>query len=175
LRVRFGIAFFAIFAVAAPVFAEDNIPLSTIGIPSTCKVFPNMPLSEASGEYPKIRCEWLSPVRVEEGIMKGGTAGVDTFDQLITYDIMKSVQQEYASAFLDQPDTTVEDKSNIIDCVESRMVVWSVKGTPTLSHFTALCGGIGINFATTGADFTEDNAERFAQIVRSIIDDKLKK
>jgi hypothetical protein len=175
---RRGIVILAAITVFQPAFAQDtNIPLSTPGLHNACKVFPGKPLSEATtAKGPAdIRCEWLSDVKVEGGSIKGGSAGVNTTDVREVYDVMKAVQNEYASAYLNQPELTLYDESNIIDCQESRMIIWKDKGVPSLSQFTAWCGGVAIHFATSGADYTEDGTAKFAQVVRSIIGEKLKK
>ncbi len=176
--MRIGAVLLTLIAASQTAFAQDtNIPLSTTGLDTACKVFPDKPLSEAStgGDRAEIRCEWLSPVRVEGGSIKGGTAGIDTTNQRNLYDILKATQDEFARAFDDQSDATVLDKSGIIDCTESRMVLWRVNGVPFHSHFTAWCGGVGINFATSGADFTEDGSVKFAQIIRNIMGEEPKK
>lgn len=168
----------AVIAASQPAIAQDtNIPLSTPGLDSACKVFPDKPLSEAStgGDRAEIRCEWLSPVRVEGGAIKGGTAGVDSTNQRHVYDILKAAQDEFAHAFDGQSEASVVDKSGIIDCAESRMVMWKLNGVPFHSHFTAWCGGVGTNFATSGADYTEEGTAKFAQIVRNVMGEELKK
>lgn len=173
-----GFLVLALIATSQPALAQDtNIPLSTPGLDSACKLFPDKPLSEAStgGNRAEIRCEWLSEVKVEGGVIKGGTAGVDTTNQRNLYDILKAAQDEFAHAFEDQADATVVDKNGVIDCVESRMVLWKLDGVPFHSHFTAWCGGVGVNFATNGADYTTEDAAKFAQIVRSILPEKPKK
>jgi hypothetical protein len=165
----------ALIATSQPAFAQDtNIPLSTPGLDSACKLFPGKPLSEAtigSGRV-DVRCEWLSEVKVVGGSIVGGTAGVDTTDIRQLYDNFKSAQDEFARAFEDQAGGTVVDKIGINDCVESRMVLWKLDGVPFHSHFTAWCGGVGINFATNGADYTTEDAAKFTQIVRSILSEK---
>ncbi len=165
-------------AASQPAFAQDdNISLSTPGLDNACKLFPGKPLSEAtvrSGQV-DIRCEWLSEVKVVNGSIVGGTAGIDTTDQRPVYDILKAAQDEFAHLFDDQADASVVDKSGVIDCSESRMILWKVDGVPFHSHFTAWCGGVGINFATSGAEYTGEDAAKFAQIVRSVVGDQTKK
>jgi hypothetical protein len=177
LIVRRAVAVLALIAVSQPAHAQEtNIPLSLPGLDNACKLFPDKPLSEATtrGARVDVRCEWGSEVRVEAGRIRGGTAGVDTTDIRQLYDNFKAAQDEFAHAFDDQSDSTVLDKSGIIDCAESRMVMWRVDGVPFHSHFTAYCGGVGINFATSGADYTSEDASKFAQVVRSIMGEKNK-
>lgn len=163
--------------VTTPVFADENIPLSTPGLSEACKLFPDKPLSEAtvSSAFPNIRCEWLSEVKVEGERIRGGTAGVDTSDIRELYDIFKEVQNQYSETFGSEPGVTIQDENNVIDCTESRMVIVWLNGVPTHSHFTSWCGGVGINFVTVGADYTEEGSSKFGQVVRSIMGDKVKK
>lgn len=173
--MRIWVLLMILIAASQPAFSQNsNIPLSTPGLDSACKVYPDKPLSEAStgGDQNEIRCEWLSPVRVEGRSIKGGAAGIDTSNQRDWYNIMKAAQDEFAEAFADKSNAIVLDKSGIIDCSESRIVVWSVDGISLHSHSTAWCGGVGINFATSGADFTEEGAAIFAQIVRNIMSER---
>jgi hypothetical protein len=161
-------------ALSNTASAQDNHPLSTPGLPETCKVLPDKPLSEGVGEYPVIRCEWLSQVKVVAGQISGGTAGVDTSDQREVYDLWRAVQEDFVQAFDGQQGMSVNVESNVVDCAESRKVVWNLDGVPMHSVFTAYCGGIGINYATAGADFTQADSAKFAQIIRSVHADKAK-
>ncbi len=151
--------------------------MSTPGLDDACKLFLGKPLSEATirNARANVRCEWLSEVKVVGESIAGGTAGVDTTDLRQMYDDFKSAQNEFAHAFDGQLDSSVVDKSGIVDCAESRMILWRLNGVPFHSHFTAWCGGVGINFATSGAEYTGEDASKFGQIVRSIMGEKNKK
>jgi hypothetical protein len=162
-------------AFSSTASAQETIPLSTPGLPEACKVLPEKPLSEGRGIYPDIRCEWLSEVKVVAGQIKGGTANVNTSNFREFYDNFKAAQADFVHAFDGQQGMSVVDESNIIDCTESRKVVWSIDGVPSHSQFTAYCGGVGISFITVGADFTTADNAKFAQIIRSINGDKAKK
>jgi hypothetical protein len=162
-------------AVPNTAWADENIPLSTPGLPEACKVLPDKPLSEGTGIYPDIRCEWLSEIKVVAGQIKGGTANVDTSNLREFYDNFKAAQADFVHAFDGQQGMTVVDESNVVDCTESRKVVWSLDGVPMNSTFTAYCGGVGISFITVGADYTQADSGKFAQIIRSVNGDKAKK
>lgn len=142
--------------------------------PEVCNAFPASLVKDFRNEYPIIECGWNVEIGVSGGVMTGGFAGVQTDKDPGAYKMFKEVQQQLIKTYGSEPGVTINDQRGIIDCADSRMVVLRDKGVPTWSHFTALCGGLGIGFVTIGADFTTDDTAKFGQIVRMLVGDRTK-
>jgi hypothetical protein len=144
------------------------------GRPEVCKAFPASLVKDFRNEFPVIECGWRVEIGVSGGAMTGGFAGVQTDKDIGVYKMFKEVQQQLITTYGNQPGVTINDQHGIIDCADSRMVVLRDKGVPTWSHFTALCGGLGIGFVTVGPEFTTDDTAKFGQIVRMLVGDRVK-
>jgi hypothetical protein len=144
------------------------------GQPEVCKAFPASLVKDFRNEFPVIECSWNVEIGVSGGAMTGGIAGVQTDKDIGVYNMFKDVQQQLITTYGNEPGVTINDKHDIIDCADSRMVVLRDKGVPTWSHFTALCGGLGIGFVTVGPEFTTDDPAKFGQIVRMLVGDRVK-
>ncbi len=142
--------------------------------PEVCNAFPASLVKDFRNEYPIIECGWNVEIGVSGGVMTGGFAGVQTDKDPAAYKMFKEVQQQLITTYGSEPGVTINDQRGIIDCADSRMVVLRDKGVPTWSHFTALCGGLGIGFVTVGADFTTDDTAKFGQVVRMLVGDRTK-
>ncbi len=164
-----------ILLIAIPTSARaEQRPISLVNMPAVCGVLPVSKLQDFRNNYPDISCGWAVEIGVSGGAVTGGIAGVDTSDSMEFYNLSKQSQQQMIDVFGKEPSVTVNDKSGIIDCAESRMVVLTDKGVPSMSYFTALCGGLAIVSTTMGPEFTINDESRFGQMVRMIMEYKIK-
>jgi hypothetical protein len=165
--VQFGLVLTMAMMSPVPVFAQSSpeiIP-QTPGLHPMCLVFPDRPLTRASNrsDTESITCAW--------GTAETGLAYVDTFsgDKLATFRVMQEFQAtDFLHNYDGQPGYEVEDiiVNPNLNCTEFRMMLWRHNGDHVVSHTTALCGGVGINYATFGA-YVEDLQTQFAAIVRA--------
>lgn len=170
------IASLLIAAVSVPSVAyAQQRPLSLKNMPAVCGVLPVGKLSDFRSTYPDISCGWNVDVGVSGGMITGGIAGIDITDSKEFYNLSKQGQQQLIDVMGKDEGVTVNDKSGISDCAESRMVVLIDKhGVPSWSYYTAICSGLVVVFTTVGPEFTTNDSAKFGQIVRMAMEYKIK-